>query len=184
MAFEILMKRYQNRILFYCIKILGPIGLERKEIEDLVIEIFSKACLSIDRFRIKSSFSAWIYTIAHNICFDQLREQRRKSREISLDRSAKYENNKEWTLLDSIEDPIESPENEYEIREIYNIANECINRLEDKYRAIVILLFFENFTKKEISHILDISPNAVLARQKRAFQLLRRCIGIRFDFEY
>ncbi|MCD8396581.1 MAG: sigma-70 family RNA polymerase sigma factor [Lachnospiraceae bacterium] len=49
-----------------------------------------------------------------------------------------------------------------------------LNRLDEKYRIVIILHYIEGFRAKEISQILDISESAVYVRLTRAREMMRQ----------
>src|SRR6202047_4832686 len=79
-AFEILMERYQRRIL----AIARRFTRIREDAEDIVQQSFQKAFVHLHKFEGKSSFSTWLTRIAINEALMLLRKGR-GLREISID---------------------------------------------------------------------------------------------------
>lgn len=72
-----LFARYHDRIVGYCNKLTG----NRETARDLAQETFMKVFDRRETFESGSNFSAWIHTVARNVCIDYLR----RKQTISLD---------------------------------------------------------------------------------------------------
>ena len=75
--FEILIKRYESRLLRYIFRISQ---FSQDEAEEILQEIFLKVWKNLRGFSADMKFSSWIYRIAHNETISQFR--RVKSRGI------------------------------------------------------------------------------------------------------
>lgn len=73
------------------------IGDEHETNEDIAQEVFIKAYKSLHGYNPKLKFSSWIYRIAHNLCVDHLRKQK-KHEYTSLD----LEDEESQTLIEKI----------------------------------------------------------------------------------
>lgn len=67
----------------------------------------------------------------------------------------------------------ESPENEYEKREVKQMLVEAINNLKEKEKLVVSLYYFEELTLKEISKIMGVSESRVSQLHSNAVEKLR-----------
>lgn len=52
----------------------------------------------------------------------------------------------------------------------------ALNSLPEGHKQIILLYFFENFTEKEISKILNIPKSTVNSKKLKALELLRKAI--------
>jgi RNA polymerase sigma-70 factor (ECF subfamily) len=76
-SFGVLFNRYSKRLY----TLAHRIHRDHARAEDCVQETFLKAIEEIDRFderSRKSSFSAWVFTIATHVCLDEIRRTRRR----------------------------------------------------------------------------------------------------------
>ncbi len=64
-----LFQRHHRRVAAWCYRLTGDLDSSA----DLAQEIFLKAYQRLGSFRGDSRFTTWLYTIARNHCFDQLR---------------------------------------------------------------------------------------------------------------
>ncbi len=125
--------------------------------EDLTEEVFVKAWRAIDSCRGKeTTFSPWLFRIAHNHVIDSLRRSRNNS-------SVEVEN------LPERSDPTTRAEGELERHELIKL----VARLPEKQRQVVILKFIEGLDNHEISRILGKGEGAIRILQMRALSLLR-----------
>ena len=65
-AFDILMRKYYPHILNFVYRFLG----NRQLAEDLTQDIFMKVYKSARRYRPRSKFKTWLYTIAKITCLN------------------------------------------------------------------------------------------------------------------
>ena len=149
-SFEKLLKKYVPTVYNTAYSIIG----NNNDIDDIVQEVFIKVYNSIADFKQKSSFKTWLYRITVNKCYDMLRKNKiRKTVPI------------EETLLLKNSDKADSSDK----------AQELLNMLLPKDRAIITLKELEGFTYKEISKTLKCSVASVKVRLFRARrELIRR----------
>src|SRR4051812_20646775 len=68
-AFEVLVSRYQHRLLGVMIHLVGRI----EEAEDLTQEVFLRIYRARKGYRPRAKFSTWLFTIANNLALNHLR---------------------------------------------------------------------------------------------------------------
>jgi RNA polymerase sigma-70 factor, ECF subfamily len=71
---------HRAELTAYCYRMLGSAF----ESEDAVQEAFIRAWRAADRFEGRSSFRAWLYRIATNVCFDMRGASQRRARPMDL----------------------------------------------------------------------------------------------------
>jgi RNA polymerase sigma-70 factor, ECF subfamily len=64
-----LFDRHHRRVALWCLRLTG----DREAAADLAQEIFIKAFKNLDSFRGESKFSTWLYSIARNHCFNEVK---------------------------------------------------------------------------------------------------------------
>ncbi|WP_217700243.1 sigma-70 family RNA polymerase sigma factor [Halobacillus hunanensis] len=130
--------------------------------EDLTQEAFIKAYEKYSTFKQQSSVKTWLYKITINLCKDHL-----KSAYI------KRVIRKSTEVFRSIPSPQATPE-EYTVHKSEDEELlEHVLQLDNKYREIVILYYFEEFEVKDIAQLLQVSTNTIKTRLRRARQLLQ-----------
>jgi len=159
-AFANLVRRHHPDILGLCISMLHDASLA----DDAAQEAFLKAYRSLDKFRMDSSFSTWLYRIASNTCLDFLRRKGRE-RSQSLDSLQEGEERRVRELFAA---QPEAPVSE----EDADLLERVLARLPEDYRLILTLREIQGLDYKELAETLDCSLDAVKARLKRARQRL------------
>lgn len=163
-AYGELLGRYRDAIYFMLLKMVNsPI-----DAEDLTIEAFGKAFKNIDQYAPNYAFSTWLFKIATNNCIDFIRKKR--ASHVSLDQTLDGED----SLLPSamIQADTLDPEsymiNKQKIKHMRNV----VSKLKPRYRQLVELRYFKEFSYEEIAAELDIPIGTVKAQLFRARELL------------
>src|SRR5690242_5262289 len=73
-AFTTLVERHQGELRVHCYRMLGSLD----EAEDLTQEAFLRAWKNLGKFEGRSTFRAWLYRIATNLCLDALEGRSRR----------------------------------------------------------------------------------------------------------
>jgi RNA polymerase sigma-70 factor (ECF subfamily) len=63
-AFEVLLRRYERRILSYAYRILRDYDVSRDIYQQTFLNIFEKR----EQYRETARFSTYVYCVAHNLC--------------------------------------------------------------------------------------------------------------------
>lgn len=163
--FRSLVRRYQNRIYSAAYRILGS----GEEAEEVVQETYIKVHQNLEKFHRQSSFGAWIFRIAHNICVDSLRgKQRRKGFQlVSFDpQSAGQEKFTDHSthVVAQVADEGPLPEQNLDLIEQSAMIESSLQELPDAQRTVVILHDLEGFSYQEIAEIVGASIGTVRSR--------------------
>lgn len=157
-AFKLLVERYKDKIMRYGKKFL----FNYNDIEDLVQKVFIKAYINIKSFDTSKKFSPWIYRIAHNEFVNAIKKKDKEPLPF-------------FDLDTFFPHPFsqEKIENDMDHKQFKEVMNKCLNKLEPKYREILILYYFEQMDYKEISKILRVPIGTVGVRLGRARKNLK-----------
>jgi RNA polymerase sigma-70 factor (ECF subfamily) len=164
-AFEALVRKYQQ-ILFNIIH--HNIG-RRGDVEDVAQKIFSKVYLSLHKFDSSRPFFPWIYRIAINQCFDELRRARRRRlitfSDLNLEETENIENLlKEKEIKEA---PVE------ERKELFDLLHRMLDRLPEKQRRALVLRDLEDVPYDRMAEIMNCSEQAARLKVFRARTRLR-----------
>lgn len=163
-AYGELLDRYRDAIYFMLLKMVNsPI-----DAEDLTIEAFGKAFKNIDQYTPNFAFSTWLFKIATNNCIDFIRKKR--ASHISLDQNVAGEE----SLSPSTMIPSDSPDPELTMINNQKIKHmrKIVSKLKPRYRTLVELRYFKEYSYDEIAKELDIPIGTVKAQLFRARELL------------
>lgn len=155
--FEILMTRYQSKLLRYAHYLTNS----SENASDVVQTTFIQTYTNIQSFDVRKVFSSWIYRICHNEAM-KLHRSEKNFFHVSLDEIIPYFSTKE------------TPESEAVAKEESAFLKKNINLLKPDYKAVIVLFYFENKTYEDISDILHIPVNTVGTRIKRAKERLKK----------
>ncbi len=148
---------------------------------DALQESFIKIYRNLATFNFRSKFDTWVYRVVANTCSDMLRKN--KARPIGSNIVSIYgENSDENEYEIEIADNSDNPEISYEKKEESNYILQCLNKLPEQHREILILRDIRGFSYEEIAEIIDCSIGTVKSRISRARLKLKE-IYIREQFK-
>ncbi len=158
-SFGILMDRYEAKMVRYARKFLSG----SDNITDLVQDVFIKAYVNIKSFDAGRKFSPWLYRIAHNEFVNALKKQKHGTFQL-FDADAIFPH------------PVaaETADSEASKREMKKEIDHCLNKLEPKYREIMVLYYFEEMPYEEIAEVLRIPVSTVGVRLHRGKEILKK----------
>jgi RNA polymerase sigma factor (sigma-70 family) len=168
-AYTELMDRYRESIYFMLLKMVN----NKDDADDLTIEAFGKAFKRLGQYTPQFAFSTWLFKIASNNAIDFIRKKRIKA--LSLDSGFRNEDgdSMEIGISDDQPDPIQSLERQERIERM----REVVTRLKPRYRQLIELRYFEEFSYEEIAEELDLPLGTVKAQLFRArdflFQIMK-----------
>jgi RNA polymerase sigma-70 factor (ECF subfamily) len=172
-AFDILIERYQRRIL----AVARRFTRIREDAEDIVQQSFQKAFVHLHKFEGKSSFSTWLTRISINEALMFLRRSR-GLREVSIDDLGGKE---ETTRGSEMHDSRPSPEGVFLKSEQKRILSEAMNKLTPKIRKAIELRELGELSMEEAARVMGLSVGAVKARvfhgRRKLHQVLKRESG-------
>ncbi|MBI2624688.1 RNA polymerase sigma factor [Candidatus Parcubacteria bacterium] len=158
-AFATLVERYQPRLYSYLFRFVR----HREECEDLVEETFVAAFRKLGTCRTPDRFSSWLFAIAHNFGINRWRKTNRARRfETELDDAVRN------TVPDESLDPHELSVKRDETKRV----ELALQQVPDKYRAVLLLYYYESLSYREISDALGISLDLVKTHLFRAKKIL------------
>ena len=168
-ALSALMDRYTGKLLRYGGRFLAS----NDGIADVVQNVFVSVYENIQDFDATRRFSPWIYRIAHNAFVTVLRAQAR---------GPLYFEDFDRVIPHAVyEDPASK---EKESEEMRVLVGEGLNELSPKFREVILLYYFENFTYKEISDILQTPMGTVSVRLARAREALKKQLLPKIEKHY
>ncbi len=164
-AFEILVRRHQQRILFAARRITRT----REDAEDVVQQSFQKAFIHLRKFEGRSAFSTWLTRIAITEALMFLRRNR-GLREVLID---DLNGNEEATTALEVPDASPDPEAVYSRREWAEMLSLAMNELPYGTRRAIQLREIEERSSEETARIMGISVAALKGRMFHGRRKLR-----------
>ena len=134
--------------------------------EDLTIEAFGKAFKNINQYTPNYAFSTWLFKIATNNCIDFIRKK--KLSNVSLDQSSSHEDSAPMTIPTDTLDPEENLISQQKVI----LLRAIVSKLKPRYRKLIELRYFHEYSYEEISEELELPIGTVKAQLFRARELL------------
>lgn len=163
-AFAQLMSRYRQSVFHAILKMVN----NREDAEDLTLEAFGKAFNKLGSYTPNFAFSTWLFKIAVNNCIDYMRKKRLHT--LSLDEPIEAGSKQDFSEL--ARSTTRDPEAEMIREQRVEVLRNLINGLNDKYRLMVELRYYEQLSYEEIASELAIPLGTVKAQLFRAKELL------------
>lgn len=121
--------------------------------EDIVQEVLIRFMQSAKQFRDEQHVKAWLLLVAANLCKDKLKTSQRK---------------KEVAMPEGYEVAVS------EVQEEDSNIGQMVSSLPDKYRIVIHLYYYEEYTTKEIAEILQKKEATVRSLLKRGREKLEK----------
>ena len=146
-AYGELFKRYKDSVYFMILKMVN----NRTDAEDLMFEAFEKAFASLNYYSPQFAFSTWLFKIALDV--DDINPEDRG-------------------YINSIPADVRTPDEEAIRQQRADFMREKVALLKGRYRRLIELRYFDEFSYEEIADTLAIPLGTVKAQLFRARELL------------
>jgi len=174
-AYEILIQRYQQPVYNLVYRLMN----DPSDVSDIVQEVFLKVFKNIGSFRGNSSLKTWIYRIAVNEAYNHRRWFcRHQRREVALGPEEGVR-----SYADSLADPSRTPFDQAADHETFALVEAALDKLNPKFRTVVVLRDIEDLSYEEIATVLNVSIGTVKSRILRGREALRKILEGRLEPE-
>lgn len=154
-AFEELLDLYSENLIFFINRYVGNVAIAQELSEDVFVDLI----LYKKRYNFKSSLKTYIFAIARNKAVSYLRRCARKP-------EYAYEYIEEESDRKSIEDEFLKKERAREL-------HEALNRLNEDYKTVLHLVYFEDMSNEEAAAVMKKSKKQIENLLYRAKQALK-----------
>jgi RNA polymerase sigma-70 factor, ECF subfamily len=161
-AFARLVRRWEGPIQRLCVRMTG----DPHRAEDLAQEAFTRVFAKRKDYQPNGKFSTWLWRIALNLCYDELRRRQRREETSLEDVSGEAE-----TVA-----PGHAPDESLVDRERGELVRRALMQLTETHRAVLVLRHFENLKFREIAIALEIPEGTVKSRMADALTQLSRLL--------
>lgn len=168
-TFNEIILQHQTLVYNQAYRIMG----ERHAAEDATQEAFIAAYKKLHTYR-GGSFKSWLLRIVSNICYD---EHRRRKRKPVIPLTPQDEDGEELEDPVWLEDRSEGPEDSTMRRELSQVIQICLDRLEIEFRTMVVLVDIQGLDYQAAAEITDRPLGTVKSRLARARQSLKDCLA-------
>jgi RNA polymerase sigma-70 factor, ECF subfamily len=169
-AFALLVERWREKIRALCIRMTGNVPLG----EDLAQDVFARVFEKRREFKGASKFSTWLWRIAVNRCYDEMRRPVNRATSESLD-------DENATVVLDIVMEARTPRDELAAREEAEMVRQALMQLPENYRVVLVLRHYENLKLREIAEVLEVPEGTVSSRMAEALTQLTRLLEPAFE---
>ena len=170
-AFEELVERYQHRLVGIMNHLVG----NKEEAEDLAQEVFLRVYRARKKYRPRSKFSTWVFTIANNLALNSLRAKQRRPVVplLSPQDSGAMGTGPQGQM---VPDPRTGPMQKVQKVELADRIRAALDGLNERQKMAVVLNKFEDMNYAEIAEVMALTTKAVKSLLSRARMNLRAAL--------
>jgi RNA polymerase sigma-70 factor, ECF subfamily len=173
LAFEELVRKYQQAVLNLAYHYIGF----KSDVEDIAQKIFFKVYFSLPKFDLRRPFFPWLYRIAINQCYDELRHAKRQKirsfSDLSMEETSCIEK-----LMSQNEAQATSDENR---QHLHALLHKVLDQLPDQQKTAVILRDIEALPYAKMAEVLKCTEQAarlkVFRARTRLKTLMQKALG-------
>src|SRR5262245_8852738 len=166
-AFEQLVEKYKQPVMNLVYRTLP----DATEAEDLAQHVFLQVFKSAHRYEVSAKFTTWLFTIARNLCLNEIRRRSRHPAQ-SLDE----------TFADDDDQPIHQPEDRRTFSppdamlqgELEQKVEAALADLPEKQRTAILMCRGDEFSYEDIAKVLECSVSATKSLIHRGRETLKQ----------
>jgi RNA polymerase sigma-70 factor, ECF subfamily len=148
-AYELIVRRHREPLFHHAAYILR----DWQEAIDVTQEVFIKAMREPRFFDADFNRKAWLYRVTSNLCFNMVRDRRRRS-----------------AILETV--PRDEPAND-PIEFVFQTQQQerilaAVDRVSEDHREVLMLRYYSDLSYAEISDTLSVKLGTVMSRLSRA----------------
>lgn len=165
-AFEALVDKYKQPVINLLYRTLR----DPTEAEDLAQNVFLQVYKSADRYRVEARFSTWLFTIARNLCLNEIRRRTRHPGE-SIEAAGESEGESAGRQFEDNRN-VSAPE--HLLRdELTEKVEEALARLPENQRTALLLFKEKEMSYEEIAKVMGCSLSATKSLIHRGRETLK-----------
>ena len=165
-AFRVLLERHKESLLLF----INGFVRNLDDAEELMMDAFAETAAGPTLFSGRSSFKTWLFSIGKNLALMHLRKQRRMPMA-------------DEAVSEDIPDASDLPDLQLLQDERNRQLYQALAQLNDDYRQILILLYFENMSHEEAGKVMGKNRRQIYHLADRGRVALRERLE-RMGFEY
>ena len=168
--FEDLVERFSDKIFRY---LFYYFSFQKELAEDVVQEVFVKLWEKLDKYDSKQKFEPWLYRFVHNLTIDWIRKYKKEQNVMAFSQMMKNNEDSCTNFEDLF--VVDSSDVKEDIQKKFKgqIVQEIVSQIDEKYRELVILFYFEQKSYEEIAYVLNTNVNNVWTMLSRAKQKIK-----------
>jgi RNA polymerase sigma-70 factor (ECF subfamily) len=165
--FARLVRRWEEPIRRLCIRMTGDAHRGEDLKQDTFLRLFEKR----KDYEPTGRFSTYLWRIALNICYDELRRQERRQQFVREPLEGEAVEPGEGPVTDE-----PGPDQRTAQAEEGNLVRRALLQLPEIYRTVVVLRHYEDLKLAQIAEVLNIPEGTVNSRMAEALSRLSRIL--------
>jgi RNA polymerase sigma-70 factor (ECF subfamily) len=166
-AFAALVDKYRQPVINLAYRTLR----DATEAEDLAQAVFIQVYKSAHRYRISAKFSTWLFTIARNLCLNELRRRSRHPAD-SIDAPPPGPDSPPPRQFE--DSSLASPPDSLLLGELEGKVEQALAELPESQRTAILLCRQEELSYEAIAEVLGCSLSATKSLIHRGRETLKR----------
>jgi RNA polymerase sigma-70 factor (ECF subfamily) len=168
-AFAELVDKYKQPVVNFICRMLR----DETEAEDLAQNVFLQVYKSAHRYRVSAKFSTWLFTIARNLCLNEIRRRSRHPAE-SLD--APHPEHDDQPLHQFEDKETSLPPDALLHHELEQKIEQALAALPEHQRTAILLCRQDDLSYEEIADVLGCSLSATKSLIHRGRETLKQML--------
>jgi RNA polymerase sigma-70 factor (ECF subfamily) len=166
-AFAELVDKYKQPVMNLAYRMLR----DATEAEDLAQAVFIQVHKSADRYRVASKFSTWLFTIARNLCLNELR---RRSRHPADSLDVTHPDQPDQPLHQVQDKASASPPERLLEGELEAKIGQAVAELPENQRLAILLCQQDELSYEQMAEVLDCTVSATKSLIHRGREALKQ----------
>jgi RNA polymerase sigma-70 factor (ECF subfamily) len=166
-AFAELVEKYQQPVMNLAYRMLR----DATEAEDLAQAVFVQVYKSAHRYQVSAKFSTWLFTIARNLCLNELRRRSRRPTD-SMEAGRPGQEDQPWQQFEDKQTA--SPPERLLQGELEAKIEEALGELPENQRLAILLCRQGDLSYEDIARVLGCSVSATKSLIHRGRETLKR----------
>lgn len=166
-AFEQLVNKYKQPVTNLIYRTLG----DATEAEDLAQNVFVQVYKSAHRYKVSAKFTTWLFTIARNLCLNEIR---RRSRHPADSLDAPHPEHEDQPLRQFEDAKTFSPPDALLHGELEQNIQQALSELPENQRLAILLCRQDELSYEDIARVLGCSLSATKSLIHRGRETLKQ----------
>jgi len=166
-AFELLVDKYKQPVTNLIYRTLG----DATEAEDLAQNVFVQVYKSAHRYQVSAKFTTWLFTIARNLCLNEIR---RRSRHPADSLDAPHPEHEDQPLRQFEDAKTFSPPDALLHGELEQKIQQALSDLPENQRLAILLCRQDELSYEDIARVLGCSLSATKSLIHRGRETLKQ----------
>lgn len=149
--FGILYDKYSNKVYRKCLSFVKDEDIAQDMVQEILIKVFTQ----LSKFKGKSRFSTWLYSITYNFCVEYYRKQT-KYGTVDIDEGPEV-----YDVSDDEDELLHLRVEQLKI---------ALEHIAPDDKVILLMKYQDDISIKELMDVFDVSESAVKMRLARARQ--------------